>query len=328
MTNVRPPRRVPTANPEGRFSRRGLLAGAGAAALAAPFASSALATAAIPAADDEWSVLLDEKTLHHTTVLQCFGFEPETERIYALQVHNNDTHALGLTELDHSGKETGHMVLDGFGHGGNIGVERVGSTTYLWTETDANPSSGYGRAITRFPFDSGTTLTYGESDLPIHRPVAGSTSNQPYVDNEGGRLIVRHRVSGVPKYGIYDLEAATAGNYDDPLAYIDQYIGEEGETFQGFCLHGDQIHQSTGKAYTDEDGDNPPSGGGNAYLSTITADTGELVSRTKNLVAPDLVYREPEGLAIKPGSTPQLVMGFATGEVGARTFSLFAKPVG
>lgn len=321
---------APTRSDQGvRLSRRGLLTAVGAAAIATPLGAAGLA-AATPrpltgsTTSDEWTTFLEEKELHHATVLQCFAIDDVAERIYALQVYTGGTHALSLTQLDFAGTERGHMILDGFGHGGNIGLDRDGGTTHLWTETDANPSSGYGRAITRFPFSSGTTLTYGASDLVVHRPIPGSTSNQPYVDQDGRRLIVRHRVSGTPRYCIYDLDAAIAGEFE-PLHSIDQYVGEEGEVFQGFCLHGNQVHQSTGSAYTDEDGANPPSGGGNAYLSTINATTGALITRTKNLVAPDLVYREPEGLAIQGGASPRLVMGFATGLSGARTFSLFAK---
>ena len=312
------------------FTRRALLAAAGTAAIAVPAGSSASAVASshglAGTSTDEgrWQTLVLEKTLHHTTLMQAFGFDDVGKRIYALQLFDSAKGHMFVTQLDYEGNELSHMELYGFGHGGNIGVERDGATTYLWTETDSNPSSGYGRAITRFPYAAGATLTYGESDLVVHRPVPGSTSNQPYVDQENRRLIVRHRVSGTPRFAIFDLDAAIAGDFD-PIHSIDQYVGEEGETFQGFCLHRDRVHQSTGSHYTDEDGSNPPSGGGNAYLATIDAATGDLVTRTKNVVAPDLYYREPEGMAILPGRSPRRVIGLASGPEGARKFSLFHR---
>lgn len=311
-----------------KVTRRGLFAGAAAFAATAATARSAPARplGASPAAADDgrWRPFLQEKSLHDVTLLQAFGFDDVAERIYALQVLGTSAGDMCLNQLDYAGNLLGHMLLIGFGHGGNIGVEREGAVTYLWTETDANPSSGYGRAIARFPFAAGTTLTYGESDLVVHRPIPGSTSNQPYVDQETRRLLVRHRIDGAARYRIYDLDAAIAGDFD-PLQSFDQYVAEPGESFQGFCLHRNRVHQTTGKAYSGEDGANPPSGGGNAYLATIDATTGDLVTLTKNLVAPDMVYREPEGIAIQRARSPRLVIGMASGLAGERKFSLFRR---
>lgn len=306
------------------FTRRTLLTAAGAAAIAVPLGTAGLASAANN--DWDWSTLIDEKPLHHTTLMQAFAFDDVRKRIYVLQLRNSAAGDLYVNELDYAGNQLSVMMLNGFGHGGNIGVERVRAATYLWTETDSNPSSGYGRAIARFRYVPGVTLSYGKSDLVVHRPVPGSTSNQPYVDQRSRRLIVRHRVSGASKFAIYDLDAAIAGDFD-PLHYIDQYVGEAGESFQGFCLHGDRVYLSTGKHYTDEGGSNPPSGGGDAYLSEVSASTGELLSRSKNLVAPELVYREPEGLSIRHAGPPRLVMGLASGLEGERKISLFQKRV-
>ena len=330
MTTSSSARISTTQDRRGRFTRRALLSAAGAGAVAAHMGGATDAAAIprgsleAPTTDGRWHTLVREKTLHHVTLMQSFAFDDVGARIYALQLSNTGNGDMCLNQLDEAGNLLGHMQLNGFGHGGSIGVERDGAATYLWTETDANPSSGYGRAITRFPYAAGTTLTYGESDMVVHRPVPGSTSNQPYIDQESRRLIVRHRVSGTPRYAIFDLDAAIAGDFD-PLHSIDQYVGEEGEVFQGFCLHRDRVHQSTGSHYTDEDGNNPPSGGGDAYVATIDAATGDLVTRTKNLVAPELYYREPEGMAIQHGRSPRMVIGLASGPEGARKFSLFHR---
>lgn len=311
----------------GTITRRALLTAAGAVTITGLPNGPAVAAAddePVPTADGRWYPFVRDRTLYNTTVMQCFGFDHVAKRIYVLQLKDSAAGHLYLNQLDYTGTLLSHMVLYGFGHGGNIGVERDGGSTYVWTETDSNPASGYGRAITRFRYTAGTTLTYGESDLVVHRPVPGSTSNQPYVDQENRQLIVRHRVSGDPKFGIYDLDAAIAGDYE-PLHYIDQYVGEPGEVFQGFCLHRNRVLQSTGAHYSDEDGDNPPSGGGNAYVSTLDAATGELIVRRRHLVARDMDYREPEGMAIQPTRSPRVFIGLVSGQSGARRFSLYHR---
>jgi hypothetical protein len=115
----------------------------------------------------------------------------------------NDNGDLCVTQLDFAGGQVGHMFLTGFGHGVSIGVEPVGSTSYLWTEVDSpsgtppttgqylymldgdaysdtNPSPGNahvssvnlnGGTLTRVQTNAGGTLSYRE---PEGMAVSGS----------------------------------------------------------------------------------------------------------------------------------------------------------
>lgn len=268
---------------------------------------------------------LREFEIHHVTVLQSFAFDNANNHIYIIQVFNSAAGDMVLTKLDHSRNELGHMHLKGFGHGVGMGVEPDGSTAWIWTETDSNPASGYGRAITRFPFQNGQTLTYGTSDIPVWYPVPGSTSNHPNVDMLNNRLAVRHRVSGNARYAIFDLDEAKQGRFD-PLYEFPELAVEPGVPFQGFCLHGDYLYQMTGNAYTDENGDNPPSKRGNVWLSAIDIRTGELDQHVWTQAAYSLDFREPEGLGVQLTNPPRLHLGFASGPVGARLATLYYKP--
>lgn len=327
MTDTRPRRGL---------KRRGLLLAGGAAAATALGAgaiwgSSAFADSAAGGRFDLKTGaqrFLREKAIHDGTVLQSFAFDNVNKHIYFVQVTAGSDPKKGyltVTKVDPTGKQLGYMYLRGFGHGVSIGVEPAGSAAYLWTETDANPDSGYGRAITRFKFVNKQTLTYGSSSLKLYRPVSGSTSNQPSVDMLNKRIALRYRKPGGMHYSIFNLADVIGGKFT-PLYTFSQVGIQDGEVFQGFCLHGDYVYQLVGTCYTSAKGTNPPAGHGNTYVSSINVTTGKLIQRSRTEAAYSLSYREPEGMAVELTSPPKLHMGFASGASGARKYSLYYKP--
>lgn len=282
---------------------------------------------------------LREVALQNNTVMQSFAFDDTNGSIYTIQliqgglklsgesapVSGADRAAHGdmvVTRLSLTGSNLGHMYLRGFGHGVSIGVEPVGTSAYLWTETDVNPDSGYGLGICRFKFSNGAVLD--ADSVTAWHPVPGSTSNQPSVDITNRRLLVRYRMNGNPRYALFDLTQATAGKftaiYDVPQVGVDST-----ETFQGITVLGDYAYQMTGTAYTSESGSNPPSKHGNTYVSCVHLPDGALVQRSRTEAAYSLSYREPEGMAVRLTSPRQLCMGFASGDSGARKASIYYK---
>ncbi|MFD7500561.1 teichoic acid biosynthesis protein C [Streptomyces sp. NPDC059850] len=287
--------------------------------------------------------LIREKAPHNNTVLQSFAFDDANGHLYTIQMMQGGLRLSGesapvsgadrakrgdmcVTKLSLTGTKLGHMYVRGFGHGVSIGCEPVGATAYLWAESDANPDSGYGRAISRFAFKDGAVLDSGSSGLATHRPVPGSTSNQPAVDMLNKRLLLRYRQGDQVRYRLMSLAAVTAGDYTAVYDDIAQAGIEEGEVFQGFTLLGDYVYQLTGTNYTDEDGSNPPSGHGNAHVSCVDLRTGQLVQRSRTEAGYSLGYREPEGMAVQLTSPRRLCMGFASGASGARELSVYYKP--
>ncbi|MFE2024368.1 teichoic acid biosynthesis protein C [Streptomyces hygroscopicus] len=331
----------------GRLTRRRFTLGGGVAAAGALGAFAARAGAATVAGGRfDLSVpsaqLVREKTPHNSTVLQSFAFDDINGHIYTVQlmqggiqlsgepapVSGADRAAHGdlcVTKLSLAGVELGSMYLLGFGHGVAMGCEPLGATACLWTESDANPDSGYGRAISRFRFADGAVLSSASSSLVKHRPVAGSTSNQPTVDMLNRRLLLRYRLGGEVRYRLMSLSGVSAGDYTAVYDDIPQTGVEDGEVFQGFTVLGDYLYQLTGTAYTDEDGANPPSGHGNTYVSCVDLRTGELVQRSRTEAAYSLGYREPEGMAVQLSSPRRLCMGFASGAAGDRKASIYYK---
>ncbi|GHH70331.1 hypothetical protein GCM10018793_04200 [Streptomyces sulfonofaciens] len=317
-------------------------------AIAAGASRSAVPGARTAASDGRFDLTapavqyLREKTLYNSTILQSFAFDDVHRCIFAVQlmeggiqlpdepgpVSGGDRSARGdmcLTRLGLGGEQLGHMYLRGFGHGASIGVEPGSGTSYIWTEADANPDSGYGTAVARFSYVDGAVLDSGSSAVDKIYVVPGSTSNRPAVDVLNRRLLVQYMVpDGGYRYRVLDLDRAKRGDLR-PLFDIPRVGIDDTETPQGVAILGDHVYQMTGTHYTDESGDNPPSGHGNAYLSRVHLPTSRLEQRIRTEAAYSLDYREPEGIAIQLGPSPRLHLGFASGVAGARKYTLYYK---
>ncbi|MGA5038496.1 Teichoic acid biosynthesis protein C (Precursor) [Streptomyces capoamus] len=269
--------------------------------------------------------LREKGTLREPTVLQSFAFDEVHRHLYVLQLTPGGRAAgdLCLNRLDLTGRRLGHMYLKGFGHGVAMGVQHgADGTVWIWTETDA--VDGYGRGVTRFRFAPGATRTTG--DVNIRHPVEGSRTNQPALCPVTGRIAVRYRLGGTPRYRVWDLAAFTARDYAAGLADLAQTGAhpDPAAPFQGFALHGDHLYQLAGSAYDPRA--NPPAGHGDTHVSCLDIRTGELLARHRTEAAYSLRHREPEGLAVRTtGGTPHLYLGFASGDRGARKFSIYYK---
>ncbi|MFE0687582.1 teichoic acid biosynthesis protein C [Streptomyces xiamenensis] len=339
-----------------QLNRRGFVLGAGAAAVTGA-TGLALSGPAFAAAGDGVSATaaggtfnlsvpaerwIREQTLHNVTVMQSFAFDDVNGHLYAIQVMQGGLRLSGesaavsgadraargdlcITKLTLAGAKLGHMYVRGFGHGVAIGVEHAGATPWLWTESDANPSSGYGRALSRFRFANGTVLDSGASSLAKIRPVPGSTSNQVSIDNLNQLLLLRYRLSGVARYRLMNLADVKAGRFT-ALHDVPQAGVSDSEVFQGFAVLGEHAYQMTGTSYTSESGSNPPSGRGNTYLTRLDLSTGTVTQRSRTEAAYSLSFREPEGVAIRLSNPRRLCLGFASGASGARRFSVYDKP--
>ncbi|MER6422739.1 Teichoic acid biosynthesis protein C (Precursor) [Streptomyces sp. NPDC001137] len=270
--------------------------------------------------------LWQKATLKEPTVLQSFAFDEAHKHLYVLQVTATG-HAAGdlcLNKLDYQGNRLGAMYLKGFGHGVSMGVQRDAKdgSTWIWTEADAE--NGYGQGVTRFHFKDGAVRT--GADVRIRKPVPGSTNNQPSVCTASRRIAVRYRdKANKPRYRIWDLDAFTAHDYADPIADIAQ-VGAHPDPkipFQGYALHRDVIYQLAGTAYDAKT--NPAAKHGNAYVSSLDITTGKLLQQQRTEAGYTLTYREPEGVAVRGTADAKVYLGFASGERGARRFSIFVK---
>ncbi|QNP73285.1 Tat pathway signal sequence domain protein [Streptomyces roseirectus] len=268
---------------------------------------------------------LREITLSETRVPQSFAFDNTNKRLYTAQLTQGGRILAGesaavsgadrsrngdlcVTRLDWRGTVTGRMYLKGFGHGVSIGAEPVGTSTYLWTETDAVPDSqgnGYGTRVARFRFTDGAVLTTGSTSLVRHDPVPGSDHNTVALDPVHSRIAHRRRADGVWTYALYDLVTFKAGVFE-PLATLTQPDVLTGPTFQGYATLGRHLYTLDGTALSD-----------NVHLTAVDWNTGAVLERQLTDAGGELFYREPEGMAIQiPDATSpaRLHFGLASEE--------------
>ncbi|MFD3565686.1 teichoic acid biosynthesis protein C [Streptomyces sp. NPDC058667] len=352
-------------------------AGIGATAGSAQAAGSLPASPLIRVEGNTGPAYFREVALHEGTVIQSIGFDNVNRRLYYAQLigggrqlkgesaplsgATRDLHGdLAITEWtlgadaadgDGTGRITGYMYLRGFGHGVGIGVEPSGTSTYLWTETDAvqdaEDGTSRGRRLCRFKFvSSSTPLDATSTSLQKFTPVPGSVNNTASIDPVNNRLVVRYSLNGM-RYRIYDLTQARAGDFSTPLAEIAEPAvpidrNRYGKpSFQGYAAAGQYLYMLHGNSYgstQDHDGSastpniviSPP-GEGNTHLTSVDLNTGAVVTTFHSKAGYTLPFREPEGLAIQipQPSRPdvfRLCMGFASGETpGQRKASVYYK---
>ncbi|WP_020388614.1 hypothetical protein [Kribbella catacumbae] len=316
------------------LSRRGLLAGAGAlvaaGSLGLPTASARpVRAAALPATKRfKMSATTNEffrsKPLWGPTVMQSFAFDTPNNRLFTGQLRSGtpaNSGDLTLSQLSFSGTVLGHMYLNGFGHAVSIGAQAVGSTTYIWTETDVDTANGRGRQICRFPWKNGATLS--SSSVTKWKPVAGGSVFTPAVDQRYGRLGVRHSSPDGMRINVYDLAAASAGDYSTVLASFKQPTLTAGVAFQGWALYGSYCYFWEGTAYPGE----PDETKANSKLWAYDINAGKIVDSFLTLAGKSLTYREAEGMAVygSTDATARLYFGFASGVSGDRRANLFYR---
>ncbi|MCX5400518.1 signaling protein [Streptomyces sp. NBC_00102] len=232
---------------------------------------------------------------------------------------------LCVSRLSASGALTGSMHLRGFGHGMSFGTEPAGGEVFLWVESDADPDTGYGRAVARVRFRDGAVVDSSSAEVRHLRPYPGDRKVHPTLDLAHRRVLVSRWTGRTHRYSVHDMDDFAAGR-TEPLWSLEDTALREGETFQGCALRGRLVYQLTGKHYTDEKGGNPPSGGGDTHVSALDVRTGRTVGRRKVTVAPGLDFREPEGIAVRPGARPELCVAFSVKTAERRDIAVFACP--
>jgi hypothetical protein len=318
----------PLAPGTGLGRRRLLAAGGGLAAMALVGGFAEPAAAEVPGSahfdlTQPSYDLFRDAALFQSTVMQSFTFDNVNRRLFVAQVAEGSSAAdhgdLCVSQLTFAGELLGHMFLTGFGHGVSIGVEPVGSTSYLWTEVDS--ASARGTQLARFPFVAGATVDHTSTGLEKHRPIEGIDTVTCATDPVNGRLVMRYRIGGAFRYVVYALADVHAGVYDRRLADLAQPAGMG--TFQGYAVYGEYLYMLDGDAYSST---NPSPG--NAHVSSVSLNGGP-VTRVPTNAGTSLTYREPEGMAVYrtvAGET-RLFLGFASGQAGNRRANIFYKNV-
>jgi hypothetical protein len=274
--------------------------------------------------------LFRAKPLHNNTVLQSFAVDDRNQRLYTVQLMAGGQQLPGepapvkgatraadgdlcLTQLDLAGNETGHMFLKGFGHGVQIGVEPHGSGAYLWTEVDSDNyggTNGWGQRLGRFRFTDGAVLTASDPRIRQVTLIPGTDHTTVSVNVREDLLLMRYAVAGVFHYALFRLSEVNRGGR---TVLVDIAQPALPGTFQGFTFSGGYLYLLTGDAYGAGGSVSPI---GNTHISCVDLGTGGIVADALIGAGADLLYREPEGMAIAAHPhrprTLRLCWGFAS----------------
>ena len=247
------------------------------------------------------SVSLHES--HHA--MQGMAYDNVNRRLYIAQIRNgSDGDDLCINQLSIEGELTGHMHVNNAGHGVSIGVEPVGSASYIWMESNSSEHSddGRGTALARFKFVNGGTPS------SVKKFLTGSKTISCATDPIYKRLLVRRSEGGHMHYRLFSLADAAAGRFSSPLASFDQpKLGDGSVTFQGYTVLGKYLYTLDGTGHQDP-------ADINSYVTATDMNTGKVVQRSLTKAGKTLFYREPEGMMVYKtvGGHLRLCFGFAS----------------
>lgn len=245
-------------------------------------------------------------SLHETHhAMQGMAYDNVNRRLYIAQIQNgSDGDDLCINQLTIEGVLTGHMHVSNAGHGVSIGVEPVGTASYIWMEcdSDAHSDAGRGTALARFKFVNGAAPS------SVKKFLTGSKTITCATDPVNQRLLVRRSESGSMHYSLFSLADAAAGRFTSPLAHFAQpALGSGSVTFQGYTFLGNILYTLDGTGHEDP-------AAINSYVTAIDMNTGKVVQRSLTKAGKTLFFREPEGMMVYKtvNGNPRLCFGFAS----------------
>lgn len=145
--------------------------------------------------------------------MQGIGYDIVNQRLFIVQRRDRRSSAdLCVNQLSLDGEPVAHLHIAKAGHGQSLGVEPVGSASYLWLECDTNKNTkeGRGTALGRFRF------------VPGRRPELKKFFDNGVevacaIDPVNHQLLIRRPEGGRTTYSLYDL-AQAANDFRRPLA--------------------------------------------------------------------------------------------------------------
>lgn len=259
-----------------------------------------------------WGRILSGTPLNHETHTragQAMAVDPVTHELFVVQVRDEPTDGnLCVYRIDRrTGRPIDNMHLNGFGHGNQIGAQRVGGTTYLWT--DAGPLiDKYGTRVARVPYRPGQTLTMSSAGVSVpFRPTPDATETSPNVDPVYHRLTIRWVIGDRAFYRQYPIDPVTGDVTWSPIRTIELpkggfFTDAHTPTPQGFASLGEHLYVYTGSPNAD-----------NAHITALSWADGSVVAGPQHITAvPGVERREPEGMCIEPmGDEARLLFGFS-----------------
>lgn len=128
-------------------------------------------------------------------VTQSFAIDFDESCIYTTQsITETDPHHILITKMNFTGDILGYMRLHGFGHGSQIGIDKIDGVTKIWCECEGRPHTDtgrlYGTKICRFEFVDGAEYT--NSTGSVYDIIPNARNIQVAISEETNRLSVKY----------------------------------------------------------------------------------------------------------------------------------------
>jgi hypothetical protein len=286
----------------------GVLGLAAASGLAVP--THAQASTAAPRFDlaAPYQTLYTKKRLHENRTQQVLAFDSVNRRLFVSQGRRDNTgDDLCLNQVSFAGTSLGTMYIDNCGHGMGLGVEPVGTSSYIWMETKAGPD-GRGTALMRFKWVPGTK----PANVKYYFQGIG-TDVSCAIDPVYQRLVVRFTPTGKTghTHHVFSLPFGHPERMQKLYEfYLPASVWSGGAHLGGFTPYGKYLYVFTGSAHVDPaDID--------SSLCMVDMTTSRMVGeKVVTRAGRNLPGREPEGLAVYRGSDGRshLFYGFGSRE--------------
>lgn len=254
-------------------------------------------------------------------ITQSFAMDFEEGCIYTSQVvtETNPEHIL-ISKIRMSDKKVlGYMRLHGFGHGSQIGIDKLDGVTKIWCECYGEPhiTTGklFGTKICRFTFENGKEYTTSAGN--VFDMVTDARNIQVSVSEQTNRLSVKYiTYSNKNAIKVYDLKSVID---NDPRMLASFTIPSWLETSispnQGHSVYGNRIyHYQGGDSSVNE----------SKARVTVFDFMGNVLD--SNIILDDINFnlKEPEGLFVRENNgVYELYAGMSEGAWPNRKYHIY-----
>lgn len=254
-------------------------------------------------------------------ITQSFAMDFDEGCIYTSQVvtETNPEHIL-ISKIRISDKKVlGYMRLHGFGHGSQIGIDKLDGVTKIWCECYGEPhiTTGklFGTKICRFTFENGKEYTTSAGN--VFDMVTDARNIQVSVSEQTNRLSVKYiTYSNKNAINVYDLKSVIDNNPKMLASFtIPSWLETSISPNQGHSVYGNRVyHYQGGDSSVDE----------SKTRVTVFDFSGRVIN--SNVILDDIKFsvKEPEGLFVRENNgIYELYAGMSEGAWPNRKYHIY-----
>lgn len=272
--------------------------------------------------DKEYTSFMNNVLPHDSRyITQSFAMDFDEGCIYTSQVvtETNPEHIL-ISKIRISDKKVlGYMRLHGFGHGSQIGIDKLDGVTKIWCECYGEPhiTTGklFGTKICRFTFENGKEYTTSAGN--VFDMVTDARNIQVSVSEQTNRLSIKYiTYSNKNAINVYDLKSVID---NDPRMLASFTIPSWLETSispnQGHSVYGNRVYHYQGGDSTVNE---------SKARVTVFDFMGNVLD--SNIILDDIKFsvKEPEGLFVRENNgVYELYAGMSEGAWPNRKYHIY-----